>query len=141
MDADQESGMESGMESGAHRLTELDEDACWERLGDEGVGRLAWTGPEGLTVVPVNYRVEDRRIRIRTAAYSSLARETEDCPVAFEVDRVDEHAHVGWSVLVRGRMSFDYDAPASAGPQPWPEGSRRLLMVVTPTGVSGRLLR
>ncbi|MEX0429756.1 pyridoxamine 5'-phosphate oxidase family protein [Nocardioides sp. DS6] len=123
---------------GARHLTELDEHECWRRLGDGGVGRLAWSGAQGPTVVPVNYRVDGREVQIRTAAYSSLARETEDSLVAFEADRIDEATHTGWSVLVRGRMTFDYAAPASEGPHPWPEGARRLRMAITPTSVTGR---
>lgn len=125
---------------GTGRLSELSEEDCWARLGAEGVGRIAWTGAEGPTIVPVNYHVEGRRIQLRMAAYSALAREGDDSVVAFEADRLDEAAHSGWSVLVRGRLVFDDDAAPGTGPQPWPAGSRRLHAVITPTSISGRLL-
>ena len=53
-------------------------------------GRLAWAGPQGPTVIPVNFVVDRRpRCSVRTAAYSALARECDDSPVAFEVDQFD----------------------------------------------------
>ena len=39
---------------------------------------------------------------VRTTAYSEVARECDDSPVAFEVDDVEESTQSGWSVLMRG---------------------------------------
>jgi len=125
---------------GSGHLDELAAEACWTLLGEEGVGRIAWTGASGPTIVPVNYRVVNRQIQIRTAPYSALARETDDSIVAFEADDADASTQTGWSVLVRGRMSFDFHASADQGPTPWPGGNRPLHAVITPSAVTGRRL-
>lgn len=124
----------------AGSVEELDEATCWTLLGAEGIGRIAWTGADGPVVLPLNYRIGDHRIELRTAAYSALAREVEDSIVAFEVDRIDEVQHTGWSVLAQGRASFDFESPAGTGPVPWAAGSRALRISITPRSVSGRRL-
>jgi len=122
-------------------LDELDDETCWELLGVEGVGRLAWTGPAGPTVIPVNYRVVNGAIQVRTAAYSAVAREARTGLVAFEADAIDNHARTGWSVLIQGRLRFDYQATTRDGPRPWAPGSRSLHLVIESRQVSGRRLR
>jgi nitroimidazol reductase NimA-like FMN-containing flavoprotein (pyridoxamine 5'-phosphate oxidase superfamily) len=133
--------METGGAS-AGRLVELTEAECWELLGSEPVGRLAWRGAEGLSVVPVNYIADEGRVSINTAAYSAQARECDDLPVAFQVDAVDATARSGWSVLVRGTAHVEYaqDGTTSNDPDVWPAGVRPLRLVIDPTGVTGRRL-
>lgn len=130
--------------TGEGALRDLDEDACWALLAEEPVGRLVWTGPEGPTAVPVNYTVDSRTIAIRTTAYSSVARETDDSVVAFEVDHVDAEQRTGWSVLVRGRAEVVSHRPGAgttgADVDVWPTGARPLRLVVHPTQVTGRRL-
>lgn len=124
------------------RLVELAADECWELLGGAPAGRLAWHGPEGLSVIPVNFVASDGRVLIRTAAYSSLARECDDNPVAFQVDAIDPGTRSGWSVLVRGVAHIDYGEAEPDGPTPdvWPAGARPLQLSVDPTSVTGRRL-
>ena len=57
--------------------------AAWS--ASRPVGRLAWQSPDGPTVVPVNFVVDGHSVRIRTAAYSAMARECDDSAVAFQV--------------------------------------------------------
>lgn len=130
----------SGLQGTGH-LDELDDETCWKLLGAEGVGRIAWGGPGGPTVIPVNYRVTDREIQVRTAAYSAMAREARDEAVAFEADAIDDHTRTGWSVLVQGRLRLDDQATALDGPRTWAPGSRSLHLVIEPHQVSGRRLR
>jgi nitroimidazol reductase NimA-like FMN-containing flavoprotein (pyridoxamine 5'-phosphate oxidase superfamily) len=128
-------------ESTPHRLVELAADECWELAASRPVGRLAWAGPSGPTVIPVNFVVDGRTVRVRTTAYSAAARECDDSPVAFEVDTFDIDEHTGWSVLLRGRAHLEYGEQAREhAPEPWVTGPRTLVLWVDVTEVSGRRL-
>jgi nitroimidazol reductase NimA-like FMN-containing flavoprotein (pyridoxamine 5'-phosphate oxidase superfamily) len=97
-----------------------------------------WSGASGLTVVPLNYAVREGRILLRTAAYTSLARECRDREVAFQVDDIDADSHSGWSVLVRGYCR-DVE-PGSDAPDTWASGTRRVVFAVEAQEVTGRRL-
>ena len=130
--------------SQGHRaqLHDLTADECWELAASQPVGRLAWTGPRGPTVVPVNFEVTGREVLVRTAAYSALARECDDSPVAFEVDDFDAASRLGWSVLMRGRAHLGYhDAERDREPDVWAAGARTLAVTVKVDEISGRRLR
>jgi uncharacterized protein len=126
----------------AGRLVEVDEAECWTLLGSVPVGRLAWHGADGLTVVPVNFVVADRDIRVHTAPYTLLARECDDAPVAFQVDEVDPFTRSGWSVLVRGTAHIDFGSghAETVEPDVWPGGAKPLHVVVPVDSISGRRL-
>jgi hypothetical protein len=120
-------------------LRDLPADECWALAASQPVGRLAWSGPRGPTVIPVNFEVTGRTVHVRTAAYSALARECEDSVVAFEVDSFDADTRTGWSVLMRGRAHFDFHGgDGSDDPDVWAVGSRALRVTVDVTEVSGR---
>ena len=81
----------------------LDVPECLHLLRTGGVGRVAWQdNAEGLTVLPVNYRVIGDSVVFRTSEASTLARLAKPTRVAFQVDEIDHATAVGWSVLVRG---------------------------------------
>ena len=112
-------------QTGSGQLLDLTADECWSLALTQPVGRLVWTGPAGPTVVPVNFEVTGRRVVVRTAAYSSLARECDDSPVAFEVDEYDAATRSGWSVVMRGHAHLDYSgSDGSNDPDVWPGGVR-----------------
>ena len=121
------------------QLYDLTADECWRLAASAPVGRLAWCGPQGPTVVPVNFLVAEGRVQVRTAAYSAQARECDDSPVAFEVDRFDAGERAGWSVVMRGRAHLQFGGP-SDGEQPdvWPAGARGLLLTIEVDEISGR---
>jgi hypothetical protein len=124
---------------GSGQLIDLTADECWSLAVTQPVGRLVWTGPVGPTVVPVNFEVNGRRVHVRTAAYSALARECDDSPVAFEIDHFDEATRSGWSVLMRGHAHLDYSgSDGSDDPDVWPSGARALRVVIDVDEVSGR---
>ena len=124
------------------RLVELTSDECWELAASVPVGRLAWTGPKGPTVIPVNFSVDGRTVRVRTTAYSEAGRESDDSPVAFEVDTIDAHEHTGWSVLMRGHAHLEYAAQADEhAPHPWLAGPRTLSLRVEVSEITGRRLQ
>lgn len=121
------------------RLVDIGTDECWALAASQPVGRLAWTGAEGPTVVPVNFEVSGRRVHVRTAAYSALARECDDSVVAFEVDDFDQVTRSGWSVLMRGHAHLEFgSADGSDDPDVWPSGARGLRVTVDVDQISGR---
>lgn len=126
----------------SHRqLVDLDPPAATELLASVPVGRLVWQGSDGLTAIPVNHRWQDGRIVVRTTAYSAIARECDDQPVAFEADEIDPADRTGWSVLVRGRASIQWDAePGDAPTDPWPNGPRPLVLAIEVHSIDGRRL-
>lgn len=120
------------------RLVVLSEPECWEHLRSRSVGRLAWAGAEGVSVVPVNFAVDGDAILIRTTAYSLMGRECGGRDVAFEVDAIDDAEHIGWSVLAHGRC--ERQERASEGPAPWASGSRVLGLRIVVRSLTGRRL-
>lgn len=125
----------------ASRYEEIAADECWRLLRTAPIGRLVWTGEHGLSVATMNFAVEDDEILLQTLPYGAVARECRDRAVAFQADHVDEDTRTGWSVLVRGRATFDLDGgtPPDAV-DVWPEGSRVLRLLLTPRLVTGRRL-
>lgn len=130
-----------GEAAGSHWLSELAEEECWRRLSTQVIGRVAWSSAGRTAIIPVNYRVADGRIVLRTSAYSELARSVDGTQVAFEVDQFDVERRTGWSVVVSGTAAFDHHGTTDPDPDPWPTGQRVLRIVVTPQAVSGRDLR
>ncbi|HEX5086432.1 MAG TPA: pyridoxamine 5'-phosphate oxidase family protein [Nocardioides sp.] len=120
-------------------LVDLSTEDCWELAMSRPVGRLAWSGPHGPTVIPVNFTADGKSVMIRTKAYSEAARECEDTMVAFQVDSFDEDTRQGWSVLMRGRAHFEYSSPSSeGGPDVWVSGPRSLQLRIEVGEVTGR---
>ncbi len=123
------------------QLVDLSAEECWELITTTPVGRIAWSTSTGPVVVPVNFSVDGRSIKIRTAAYSSMVQKADLERVAFEVDHIDEATHTGWSVLARGRAEVRYGEPDDGtGPQPWPRGPRSATVVIDVDEITGRWL-
>jgi hypothetical protein len=120
------------------RLVDLDVAECWSLAVTRPVGRLAWTGGQGPTVLPVNFTVNGMNVLVRTTAYSEISRECDDSPVAFEVDDIDTENRSGWSVLMRGRGHLEYGPPGDAEPDVWLSGPRSLRLRIEVTDVTGR---
>lgn len=118
------------------RLVVLSDQECWDLLRTQPVGRIAWSGLQGVSIVPVNFAVAEQAIVLRTTPYSLLARDSGDREVAFEVDRFDVDTHEGWSVLVRGRCRRVHHA--TERPEPWVTGARVLDLQIDVRAVSGR---
>lgn len=124
-------------------IEELTDDQCWTCLGEQVVGRLAVCVAGKPDVFPVNYRVDDGTIVVRTAPGFKLAAATLASAVAFEVDDLQHAARSGWSVVVRGTaaeiegMEELLDAE-DLGVSPWAEGKKSRYLRITPDQVSGR---
>ena len=80
----------------------LDASECLRLLRGGEIGRVVWQDDDGLSVLPVNYRVIGDSVVFQTNAASTLARLAEPTRVAFQADEVDHATAIGWSVLVRG---------------------------------------
>ncbi|MGD9960768.1 pyridoxamine 5'-phosphate oxidase family protein [Nocardioides sp.] len=125
-------------------LMEMSRSECLEALATRPVGRVAYSDADGPVVTPVNFALDGEDVLFRIASWTSLARGLHG-RVAFQVDDFEEYTQSGWSVLVRGQVSFiDHDSsgpgPAVNRPTPWAEGRRDLLVRLSPTQVTGRRL-
>ncbi|MFB7596164.1 pyridoxamine 5'-phosphate oxidase family protein [Streptomyces sp. NPDC056160] len=124
-------------------LTDLSPQECRALLSTHGVGRIAFTTPQGPAAFPVNYDVMDDAVFFRTAPGSAPAGAVGN-EVAFEVDRIDEAMSRGWSVLVVGRAEAVEDPQTTrrlgewARSEPWAGGERPLWVRVLPTRLTGR---
>ena len=128
------------------RLRELTTQECWDHLGENNLGRIAYADRNGPLILPFNYVVRHGVLWLRTAAHSALAQDLPGQRAAFAVDHADEHQHIGWSVLARGRVEHvpaeDYpELPdETPDPSPWPDGTRAMVFRLLPIEVTGRAL-
>ncbi|WP_084965793.1 helix-turn-helix domain-containing protein [Thermoactinospora rubra] len=132
----------------APHLHELDRDECLRLIGPGGVGRVAFGGPGGPVVFPVNYTVHEGGIVFRTRYGGAMEEQLRtglrgvDVIIAFQVDRIDEARREGWSVLVQGPAHLvpEEEAASVAGVEvtPWAGGERDLYIRITPGRVTGR---
>ena len=122
----------------------LPPEECRELLAAKSVGRVAFNGPDGPQVLPVNYVVHRRSIFFRTAAGSALGNAMRNTPVAFEIDDIDEFLQSGWSVVAVGEADLVDDPDllvelwGDQGPKPWAIGLRTQFVRITPTRLTGR---
>ncbi|MGJ3509529.1 pyridoxamine 5'-phosphate oxidase family protein [Enemella sp. A6] len=117
----------------------LAEAECWELLRTQNVGRVAWSGEDGVQVLPVNYVLDDDRVVFRTIGGGALASLASGRRVAFQIDDIDTETQTGWAVLAQGASGVPqpHDGP---DPQPWVDDHRDLWIALTITEVSGRLV-
>ena len=82
-------------------MEELDEAECLRVLASTTVGRVGFVVDGRPLVLPVNYAVDGRTVVFRTGEGTVLNR-TALQMIAFEVDKIDDETHTGWSVLAQG---------------------------------------
>ncbi|MFF0791616.1 pyridoxamine 5'-phosphate oxidase family protein [Streptomyces spiralis] len=125
------------------RLTDLSRGECRALLSTHGVGRIAFTGPDGPVAFPVNYDVLGEALYFRSTPGSAPVQAV-GSDVAFEVDHLDEAMSQGWSVLAVGRAEVVDDPDMvrrleeRAYSEPWAGGSRLLWVKVPLTRLTGR---
>ncbi len=133
-------------------LEELGEAECLRLITPGGIGRIAYSGRYGLTVLPVNFKLHQGSIMFRTAQDSPTDEDLRtgiahaEYRVAFEIDDIDPAARVGWSVLVQGPVHHveseaERASALEAGLEPWPGGARELFLRIIPSRVTGRRIR
>jgi nitroimidazol reductase NimA-like FMN-containing flavoprotein (pyridoxamine 5'-phosphate oxidase superfamily) len=122
----------------------LSERECLDLLASRSVGRVVFADENGPLAVPVNYVMDGEAVLFRTAAHNTLGRHLRDAVAAFEIDDVDDYNETGWSVLVRGRTTYaesdELPTAEDALPYAWPEGTRALVVRLSPQSISGRRL-
>lgn len=78
----------------------LSEQECWQKLGENSLGRLIVSAAGELDVFPVNYVTAESVLYLRTAPGTKLLELTIHPEVVFEIDHVDDS--VAYSVVVKG---------------------------------------
>jgi nitroimidazol reductase NimA-like FMN-containing flavoprotein (pyridoxamine 5'-phosphate oxidase superfamily) len=128
-------------------LSPVPETQCWQLLASAQVGRLGLLVDGRPEVLPVNYILDGESVLFRTAEGTVLTHAARKV-VAFQVDRVDEAVHEGWSVLVQGRADDISDAIDANSERmrrlslvTWAPGTRHRWFRIQPDKVTGRRLR
>jgi len=133
-------------------VDELSEDECRALISPGGVGRIAYSGRFGLTVLPVNYEVFEDTIVFRTAQDSPLEEDLRsgiahaEYKVAFEIDEIDKSERTGWSVLLQGAAHHvdsgtERGSVRESGVEPWAGGNREHYIRIAPSRITGRRIR
>ncbi|NJP90532.1 helix-turn-helix domain-containing protein [Nonomuraea sp. FMUSA5-5] len=133
-------------------LVTLSESECLHLLRPGGVGRIAFDGRYGPTVLPVNFRLSDGAIVFRTEPGGTTDQDLRtgmqdvEYKVAFEVDRIEELTRGGWSVLAQGSLHHVTEADERAaavatGVEPWVGGERQQYLKIIPTRLTGRRIK
>ena len=129
-----------------HYLRTLSSAECFDLLELGGVGRVGFASADGIVVLPVNFAVAGGTIIFRTAPDTLLALHA-DAHVSFEVDRIDEALHEGWSVLVQGHAHMVNDEREvkhledGTHLEPWAGGARDVYVRIAPARISGRRIQ
>ena len=82
-------------------MEDLDEAECLRLLASTTVGRVGFVVQERPIVLPVNYALDGRTLVFRTGE-GTVLNKTALQMIAFEVDKIDDETHTGWSVLAQG---------------------------------------
>ena len=119
----------------------LSDQECWERLGQQELGRLVTHVGDVLDIFPVNYVVDDKSLLFRTAEGSKLTELTVNSEVLFEVD--DHTEAEAWSVVVRGRAhaletSAEVERADGLALKPWIPTVKYVYVRIQPDSLSGR---
>jgi nitroimidazol reductase NimA-like FMN-containing flavoprotein (pyridoxamine 5'-phosphate oxidase superfamily) len=128
-----------------HALRALSPAECFGLLELGGIGRVGFASANGIMMLPVNFVVTGKTIIFRTAPDTLLALYA-DGQVSFEVDRLDQVLHAGWSVLVQGRAHKVVDEHEvrrledRTHLEPWVAGARDVYVCIAPTRISGRCI-
>ncbi|WP_346106256.1 helix-turn-helix domain-containing protein [Nonomuraea maheshkhaliensis] len=126
-------------------LEVLEPDECLSLVAPGGIGRIAFDSSYGPTVLPVNYKLHQGSIIFRTAYGGPMDQDLRagvkgvEIKIGFEVDRIDQVRHEGWSVLIQGPAHhLTFDEVPEIMLTPWAGGDRELYIRIVPDQISGR---
>jgi nitroimidazol reductase NimA-like FMN-containing flavoprotein (pyridoxamine 5'-phosphate oxidase superfamily) len=116
---------------------------CWECLRSASVGRLAVVTAGGVPeIFPVNYLPEDGTLIFRTAPGTKVDAMAAGGVVAMEADGLNVYGTIAWSVVIKGLPEIvdmeGRDLGPGREPAPWEEGTKDLVVRITPTEITGR---
>lgn len=116
---------------------------CLDLLRTRELGRVGFSVADQPVILPVNYRMVENAVVIRTDPGAKLTTALMRSTVAFEVDDVATGGRSGWSVLVVGHATELTDATSlhearQLHVSPWVPGSREHFVVISAEQVSGR---
>lgn len=131
--------MKPGTQEHERTSRPLTEAECLCLLSEESIGRVVYTDGVLPTAFPVNYQVQNRTIVFRTKPDARVLT-TLDLYVSFEIDRFDEQARTGWSVLVTGQCRPLHPDLAGTGLDTWASDHRSSLNGISIDVISGRRL-
>ena len=131
------------------RIEELTEQECLTLIAAGGIGRIAYAGRYGQTVLPVTYQLLDNTIVFRTGEDSPLEEDLQtgirhaEFQVAFEIDEINPAVRAGWSVLIQGPAHHigseaEHALARQTGVQPWTGGAKEHYIRIVPTRITGR---
>jgi nitroimidazol reductase NimA-like FMN-containing flavoprotein (pyridoxamine 5'-phosphate oxidase superfamily) len=134
------------------QVEQLDEAECLRLISGGGVGRIAYSGQWGLTVLPVSYKLLEGSIVVRTPLGSGTDEALRtgirgaEYRVTFEIDQVGPDAEEGWFVVIQGPAHHvdAHDDSLSAwvpGPRSPEWNNREHFVRITPILIAGRRLR
>jgi nitroimidazol reductase NimA-like FMN-containing flavoprotein (pyridoxamine 5'-phosphate oxidase superfamily) len=129
----------------------LDEAECQRLISPGGIGRLAYSRPDGPAVLPVRYKLYEGTILFRTSQDSPVGEDLRtgiagaEYKVAFEIDRLGIADREGWFVLIHGAAHHvDSDAERASvlhvAVELWPAGERDHFVRIIPTFMTGWLI-
>lgn len=122
----------------------LERSACLDLLGTAPLGRLAYLSGAVPKVIPVNFQLEDGRLRFRLGTGGALAAIEAGRFVTFEADEIDPDTGSGWSVCVLGIATEICERPdVEPGPpvRSWLRGTRGRTLGLPTDQIEGRRLR
>jgi nitroimidazol reductase NimA-like FMN-containing flavoprotein (pyridoxamine 5'-phosphate oxidase superfamily) len=110
------------------------------------IGRVAYSRFAMPAVHVVNFALDGRDVIFRTRKGAKFGAAVADTVVAFEVDRIDEQTHSGWTVTLLGRSRLvtapaEQDRLATLGITPWAPGDRDWYVRINTQTVTGRRIR
>lgn len=128
---------------GSRRIDELDVDQCMALLPREQLGRLAFVREGHPDLLPLNYRWHAGSVIVRIG-YGDLLDTIHRHEATFEADGTDAIGR--WSVIVRGQAEEVWQTDEIAeldelGLQPWAPGTKDHYVRITPTRITGRVIR
>jgi nitroimidazol reductase NimA-like FMN-containing flavoprotein (pyridoxamine 5'-phosphate oxidase superfamily) len=130
------------MDTTTERTEILSGKACWERLRQTAVGRLAIEVDGAPDIFPINFVVDGLTLVFRTKAGTKLAGATRLNAVAFEIDGYEPRRGSAWSMVVKGwaRLVEGLTEPHQTASLPWVDPDKPEFVQIVPLVTTGRRL-